>query len=488
MVILSLNNDKARLLFQMNVMENQDKIKKRSGLSLIDFGLSPSPKIIRGAEFHERIMWMIHLRWLAVIGLIIGLPAGQFLMGVTLLTPPLLILTCILCLHNLLSHILTRHIITDNDLGHLISANTQISVDILLLTLFIHFSGGFENPFIVSYVYYMIIAAILLTVKTAYLQALWASILLGAQTSLTQLGIVEQPHIDGFLRLSLIHETKYIWTFYVILVCTLFLVVYMTFSISKELKAREERLEKTNEMLLEKDKLKSACVLALSHDLKQPLAAAQTNLRVILDGYAGEVTQKAYSMIEKAEHRLIQLLNIIQDLLSLFKVTSTQITEKFKINLVKLVHEISELAEVLAADRNQEFEILIPDQEIFVIANYETLSHTIWNLVDNAIKYTPEGGRVSLRVFEENKHIVFIVEDTGIGIPPNEIESVFGDFYRAKNAVDWDKHGTGLGLAIVKHAVEIHGWQIEIISPRPDLTSNETPGTRIKVSIPINVT
>lgn len=469
----------------MNVMEKQDEIKKRSSLPLIDFGLTPSPKIIRGTEFHERIMWMIHLRWLAVAGLVIGLPTGQFLMGVHLLTPPLIILTCILALHNLISHIVTRHIINDNDLGHLVSANVQISVDLILLTLFIHFSGGFENPFIFSYVYHMVIAAILLTAKTAYFQALWASMLLGTQTSLTQFGIVNQPLLDGHLEPTLFHHTKYIWTCYGVLVCTLFLVVYMTYSISKELKAREKRLEQTNEMLREKDRLKSEYVLALSHDIKQPLAAAQTNLRVILDGYAGNISNKSRSMIEKAERRLIQLLDIIRDLLSLSKITSTRSISKFDVDLVKLIREIGERAEGLIQDRNRVFELFVPDNEIFFSANFEMLRQALWNLVDNAVKYTPKGGCVSLRLLQENEQVVIVVEDTGIGIPPNEVESVFGDFYRAKNAVDWNEHGTGLGLAIVKHSVEIHGGHIEIISPRPELADSDTPGTRIKVYLPV---
>jgi len=310
----------------------ENALKPRQKLPLIDFSLTPSHKIIRGAEFHERIMWLIHLRWLATLGLAIGLPVGQYLMDVHLLTLPLIVLTCILAFHNFISHVITRHLIGNNDYGLHIAANIQISVDLVLLTLLLHFSGGFENPFVISYVYHMIIAAILLTAWTAYFQAAWASTLIGIQTCLTQWGIVNQPHLDGFLELTFFHQTKYIGTFYGVIVFTLFFVVYLTYSISKELKVREMRLEETNEMLREKDRLKSEYVLALSHDLKQSLAAAQTNLKVVLDGYAGEVSDKARSMITTSERRLIQLLGVIRDLLNLSKITSKRNIEKRQVN------------------------------------------------------------------------------------------------------------------------------------------------------------
>jgi len=468
-------------------MKKEHSAKRLRNIPLIDFGLTPSPKIIRGKEFHERVLWMVHLRWLVIAGLVLGLPVGQKLMGVHILTPPLIILTGVFCLHNLLSHITTRRIAAENDRGHLISANVQISIDLLLLTLFIHFSGGYENPFIVSYVYHMVIAAIILTAKTAYFQALWASILLGTQIGLTQSGVVDQPHIDGFLGAVVFHEAKYVFTSYIIWVFTLFLVVYMTYSISKELKSREERLEETNEMLREKDRLKSKYVLALSHDLKQPLSAAQANLRLILDGYMGDVGDEVRVLIEKAERRILRLVDVIRDLLNLSALTSTRSIEKEEVELGALVREIGERAEGPVQAKSQVFELSVPDRGVSISANAGMLKQAVWNLVDNAVKYSPEEGCVGLRLEEEDERIVIVVEDTGIGIPADDVGSVFGDFYRAENAIGWDEDGTGLGLAIVKHTIEVHGGRIEVVSPRPELADSDTPGTRIEIIIPTDL-
>ena len=465
-------------------MKKQDEITNLTRLPLIDFGLTPSAKLIRGREFYARVLWLIHLRWVAVVCLMIGLALGQRLMGVRLLSFPLIILTFILAFYNLIAHIISRNFIRNSDYALHISAYVQISMDLLLLTLLLHYSGGIENPFILSYVYHMIIAAILLTAWAAYAQAIFASVLIGILIVLTQSGFLNQPHIPGFMTITLYDQKNYVWTFYIVFVCTLFLVVYMTYSISKELKAREDSLAKTNLMLQEKDRLKSEYVLALSHDLKQPIAAVQTNLRVILDGYAGDISETASSMIEKSEKRLLQLLNVISDLLKLSKITAQRTIEKQEIEFGKIINEIVQRVAELAHDKNQVLDCSTPPQGLKLKANAEMLKQSIWNIVENAIKYTPPDGKIKIEAKQQENCAEIIIEDTGIGIPPEEVDSVFDDFYRAKNARQLVDSGTGLGLAVVKHVVGMHEGKIEITSPIPERVGMEYPGTRITICLP----
>jgi signal transduction histidine kinase len=455
-------------------------------MPLIDFGVAPKVKIIRNEEFRARILWLIHLRWVVILGLAVGLPSGQILLHISLLRTPLVILTGVLLLYNALIHIVVKmmgHEISDVRLN--IIANAQIAFDLFLLVLFIHFSGGIQNPFVFYFVFHMIIGAIMLTAKAAYLQAAWASFLIGCEISLKYFNVLPYHELDNFLSVSLYHDARYVWTFYLVLVSTLFAAVYMTYSISKELRDREERLLQTNSMLEEKDRLKSQYVLMISHDLKQPLAAIQSNLKVILEGYAGEVSSDIGNLLKRMERRASQLIDLITDLLMISRIRSAKELPKEILSLKPLMIGIMNQLEAAAVQKKLNLRISMPEEEILINGNRDTLRYIFQNLVDNAIKYTPPGGQVTVQFLIRNGKVEGIVEDTGIGIEKEEIEAVFEEFYRAENARKEEKEGTGLGLSVVKIGLTAHGGTIDVTSPAFTTQSGDGVGTRFTFYLPI---
>jgi signal transduction histidine kinase len=353
-------------------------------------------------------------------------------------------------------------------------ANVQISLDLLLLTYLIHFSGGMANPFVSFFIFHMVVASILLSNSAAYLQASLAAAALALNTAGEQLGILQSYPLAGF---ALLRAGPSVWPGLIarwsVLAATLFITVYVSTTIVNALRRREEELERLNLKLEESDRIKSRYVLTVSHDIRGPLAAIQSLLRVVRDGFAEPVPTKARELIERAELRSQQLLIYVRDLLDLSRMRAT-------VEVVRSTLILSELAARAVAQFQSLLEqkgltVSFEDQagDAALSADPEALRHMIENLLDNAIRYTPAGGRINLRLENDAGWIRLIVSDTGIGIGQEDLPRIFEDFYRARNARARTPEGTGLGLSIVKQIVDAHGGRVEVES-RPGAGSTFT--------------
>ena len=222
-------------------------------------------------------------------------------------------------------------------------------------------------------------------------------------------------------------------------------------------------------------KTKTKFMLQASHELRSPLNTLQSIARTLLDGYLGELNEKQRDMISRIDIRAQMLSEIVNDLLILATGRAELSTLKpERLDLVRLIEESAGFYETRAKEKKIDLVINSVVEEATVIGNKEGLRSIATNLISNALKYTPEGGRITLKLFKKNDNIVFEIEDTGIGIPKDEKERLFGEFFRASNAKTLSESGTGLGLAIVKARVEQHGGSIEV-------ESEEGKGTTFRI-------
>jgi two-component system phosphate regulon sensor histidine kinase PhoR len=143
-----------------------------------------------------------------------------------------------------------------------------------------------------------------------------------------------------------------------------------------------------------------------------------------------------------------------------------------------LLNKIKNTYQFHLSNKGFQFNVEIPEKNIFVEGDEEAVSEAILNLIDNAVKYSKDEKFVSVNLFEEEKRAVIEVVDKGIGIPKSEQEKIFEKFYRATKGLIHDTKGTGLGLALVKHIVEAHKGNIEI---RSELGK----GSKFKLSFPL---
>jgi len=211
--------------------------------------------------------------------------------------------------------------------------------------------------------------------------------------------------------------------------------------------------------------LKTRFMFQASHELRTPLNTIQSIARTLLEGHLGELGEKQREMLARIDTRAAMLSEIVGDLLVLATGRAELATLKpVPVDLVQLLAECVRFFETKAKEKDIQLGTHVHLGEAVVLGNQEGLRSVLTNLHANAIKYTPSGGRVTSRLFESKQRIVLEVSDTGIGIPAEERERLFSEFFRASNARAMAQVGTGLGLSIVKTAVEQHGGTIEVES------------------------
>ena len=219
---------------------------------------------------------------------------------------------------------------------------------------------------------------------------------------------------------------------------------------------------------VEVDRLKSEFVATVSHELRTPMTAIKGYVDILLMGAAGPLTDQQRRFLNTVKSNTDRLNLLVSDLLDISRIEAGHIAlVKEEIDLAALIEEVIAEAKRRANEENRpmEFKTEIAPDLPPVIADRERIRQVIENLVENAYRYTPEGGKVTVTAhLAEGNKIQVDVSDTGIGIPPEEQERVFERFYRGENPLVMASAGTGLGLAIVKTLVEMHGGEIWVES------------------------
>lgn len=221
-------------------------------------------------------------------------------------------------------------------------------------------------------------------------------------------------------------------------------------------------------------------MLQVAHNLRAPLSAGLSMIGLLEGGYMGELNPKQSEYLHKIEDRLRALDESIAQLLAIAKSRdySREIPDVI-VDLGLLADKTESTFKDEAIHRGIRFKVEAEEGLPEVDSGAGLLNQIVENLVSNAIKYTPEGGKVDVRFARAVDDTVEItVEDSGIGIPAEEQEKLFQEFFRASNAKQHTTNGTGLGLALVRRVVERHGGHME-------LDSEEGKGTRVVVTLPI---
>jgi signal transduction histidine kinase len=230
-----------------------------------------------------------------------------------------------------------------------------------------------------------------------------------------------------------------------------------------ELTQLNARLATANDKLLELDDARSRFTLLVTHELRAPVAAIQSYLKLILEGYVPEV--KVRETLEKAERRALEQLALIADLLELGRIQAADARGHVSpVHLDQALVEQLDFMSARAQERNIQIKTEVGEDLPTVLLNPEQIKSLWNNLISNAIKYNRDDGRVSIRLVQVGERLECEVSDTGIGIPPEAMKHLFSEFFRAENAKAVSRMGTGLGLSIVKETIERAGGQISVES------------------------
>jgi PAS domain S-box-containing protein len=227
------------------------------------------------------------------------------------------------------------------------------------------------------------------------------------------------------------------------------------------------------------DQLKSDFVSMVAHEIRSPMNSVLAQLKVLLDGIAGNLTEKQEEILGRASDKIKALSDLSTELLDLAKIESGLITqEKENLDMVDLLTEQVSFHQAKAREKEIHLELKPVPELPPLLGNRQNMEEILSNLITNAINYTPNGGRVSVSAAAKNDYLSICVSDTGFGIPEDDLDRIFDRFYRVKNEKTRFITGTGLGLPIVKSIVDAHNGMIDVKS-EPD------KGTTFDIRIPI---
>ena len=234
-----------------------------------------------------------------------------------------------------------------------------------------------------------------------------------------------------------------------------------------ERKNLEEQLRQRMGELAEADRCKDEFLAMLAHELRNPLAPIRNALHVVqLRGQERrQDVRHAWDMIERQVENLIRL---VDDLLDMSRISLGKINlQKEPVDVAILVSRAVESSRPIIDARKHELNITLPDEPMVVDADPIRMAQVLWNLLNNAAKYTPEGGCIWLTVGKEDGECVVRVRDTGMGIPQEILPKVFDLFTQAERTLDRAEGGLGIGLTLVRRLTEMHNGTVQAFSAGP---------------------
>jgi signal transduction histidine kinase len=249
------------------------------------------------------------------------------------------------------------------------------------------------------------------------------------------------------------------------------------------LEAQAKEAQHTIDELKSRDALKTQFLSNVSHDLRTPLAAIITHAEILREGMLGDLNQKQRDSVSGIVSGGQQLIDMIDEILTYVRSASDQVTlVRTDFDITEVVDQVRMLNQPLAAKKHLTIERLNGDDLPPIYADRDKIKHVLGNLIGNAIKFTPDGGRVWIafgRRGGDGEELVVEVGDNGRGIARDHYELVFREFAQVDASPSRPHHGTGLGLAIARNFVELHSGTIWV-------ESELGKGSRFFFTLPLN--
>jgi signal transduction histidine kinase len=371
-----------------------------------------------------------------------------------------------------------------------LAAFAQIGMDLLALTIVLHGLGGIMNPLSAYYIFHIIMATLLLPIREVFGVAALAIALFAMLGAAELQGWLPHTYVAVLGRNY--RDPGFVTATVLAFASALIIAVYLGTSVARrlrererdvlrlerELAARAQELEQANAALLTADEAKTQHFRKVSHELKAPVAAQLTLLRVLLMELKDHPAETRHR-IERAIARADDLLALLNDLLALSRVrdvTKPLHCEWF--DPYEQIRSILDGEELKAKEKGLTWTLDVrrPLPKLFITPGVvQTLAE---NIVSNAVKYTSPGGRVTVTLGGDSDTFVLAVEDTGIGIAQDDLARIGNEFFRTHQARQSKAPGTGLGMTIVKSMTEA-------AKGRLDIRSELGRGTTVTITLPV---
>lgn len=232
-----------------------------------------------------------------------------------------------------------------------------------------------------------------------------------------------------------------------------------------EILAKTQAMAQINEELQRQNLMKGTFLSMVSHELRTPLTTLAGYVKFLLDGKAGALNLDQFQCVTATEKQVRHLVYLIDQLLNIVKIeTGTHEVSAAPVYMPGVIHDCLAALTEKAAAKLVEFENQVDENLPLVLADRHQAVQIVTNLLHNAVKFSPEKGKVTIRGVDKEEFIEFSVKDRGPGIPPEFQQKIFDKFFRLEEVVSSGERGLGLGLAIVKELVELNGGRIWVTS------------------------
>jgi len=392
---------------------------------------------------------------------------------------------CILIYNLILFSISKSGIVKDKPVGvnPIVISLIQIQLDLLALGLIVYFTGGIESPFYIFYIFHMIIGSMILPGYIVYTIAGVIVVSFYILSFSEYSGLITHYGIGGLYNTPIYNNLEFVIIFATAFGVMMVVSVFLANSISRALYRREQDLRITLVKLNNAEKIKQKYIMGVVHEIKSPIAVVQSYLDLVLEKYAGPVSENVEDKLKKARHRSDEAIQIINDVLYISRLKLVGEIEKAEVDIPGILNNIISKREIQVKNKNISLTLIDKRKKkknIFGDKNLLDLAFS--NLIGNSVKYTKEGGRIEIVLSDSEEYIEIEISDNGIGIPETDKKKIFSEFFRASNVKHNIHEGTGTGLSVVKQIIEQHGGGISFESPSR-LADDKGQGTTFNVRL-----
>jgi signal transduction histidine kinase len=349
------------------------------------------------------------------------------------------------------------------DRGVMETQGLNTLADIVLLTAAIYFTGGPHSPLLSTYVIEIAVLSLLSNFGVTVLMAGLTVLAFAIMLVLMAVGVLPPTPVPGSVG------TAPSWGYVVTAgtYCAFVVGVPALFSAAtlRLLRTKERALEQRTSELVEAGTQRSHIMASMTHELRTPIHGIQGLADVIAAGVYGPVTDKQRDACASIKRSAQSLLGLIDDVLNLARAEAGRVEARpTAVDVEALVSQVSASVSWMIGTKKLHLDTVVEPDLPELVSDPRWLAHILVNLVANAVKFTPEGGRVTVRASRRGAQLVIAVEDTGIGIAEEDRRTIFEPFRQAHGGDERGYGGVGLGLALVARLTDLLGGRIELAS------------------------
>jgi signal transduction histidine kinase len=350
-----------------------------------------------------------------------------------------------------------------NDRWVMATQGINTIADVVLLTAAIYFTGGPYSPLLSTYVIVVTVLSLLSNLAITIVLASLIVVSFAVMLILMTVGVLPPTPIPGAPGQE--PSIGYAITAIAYGALVVGLPAFFAAATLRLLRRKESDLEKRTRQLIEAATQRSQFVASMTHELRTPIHGVQGLSDVIAAGVYGPVTDKQKEACASIKRSAQSLLQLVDDVLQLTRAEAGKIDARAgRVDVAALVERVTASTSWIVGTKKLALEVEVADRLPTVMSDERWLAHVLVNLIANAVKFTPEGGRVTVRARATQTHVVLEVIDTGIGIAPEDREKIFEPFRQAERGDAKGYGGVGLGLALVMQLSTLLACEVELDS------------------------